>query len=178
MPMLTKCCNCSFHSYLFRRLSIYLQWLVSTVVFNNFAVVVVVLIEVMAVPRVSHTKASVIGSTITIPITNGKLNLGTWQGIYLTEVCCYYYLSQSDALPLAKIWSLVPELCSYTSHRGHHTVSTNSYGYTEKKFTQRDLLFIHRFKTVSSIDAYANVAFLLWSLVRLFTRHSRSLEAN
>ncbi|KAF8310970.1 hypothetical protein DL93DRAFT_2032036, partial [Clavulina sp. PMI_390] len=36
-------------------------------------------------PDVSHTKASVIGSTITIPITNGKLNLGTWQGIYLTE---------------------------------------------------------------------------------------------
>ena len=35
---------------------------------------------------VSHTKASVVGSTISIPITNGELNLGTWQGIYLTEV--------------------------------------------------------------------------------------------
>ncbi|KAH0590617.1 hypothetical protein H2248_000749 [Termitomyces sp. 'cryptogamus'] len=34
---------------------------------------------------VSHTKASLIGSSISIPITNGKLNLGTWQGIYLTE---------------------------------------------------------------------------------------------
>lgn len=34
---------------------------------------------------VSHTKSSLIGSTISIPITNGKLNLGTWQGIYLTE---------------------------------------------------------------------------------------------
>ncbi|KAJ7291782.1 hypothetical protein C8J57DRAFT_1273933 [Mycena rebaudengoi] len=34
---------------------------------------------------VSHTKASLIGSSITIPITNGRLNLGTWQGIYLTE---------------------------------------------------------------------------------------------
>ncbi|KIJ21660.1 hypothetical protein PAXINDRAFT_63764 [Paxillus involutus ATCC 200175] len=36
-------------------------------------------------PEVSHTKASLIGSTISVPITNGHLNLGTWQGIYLTE---------------------------------------------------------------------------------------------
>ncbi|THV04847.1 hypothetical protein K435DRAFT_746138 [Dendrothele bispora CBS 962.96] len=33
----------------------------------------------------SHTKTSLVGPTISIPITNGKLNLGTWQGIYLTE---------------------------------------------------------------------------------------------
>ncbi|KIJ68346.1 hypothetical protein HYDPIDRAFT_81299 [Hydnomerulius pinastri MD-312] len=36
-------------------------------------------------PEVSHTKASLIGATISVPITNGRLNLGTWQGIYLTE---------------------------------------------------------------------------------------------
>ncbi|KAJ3788023.1 hypothetical protein GGU10DRAFT_263769 [Lentinula aff. detonsa] len=35
--------------------------------------------------RVSHTKSSLVGSTVSIPITNGSLNLGTWQGIYLTE---------------------------------------------------------------------------------------------
>jgi len=34
---------------------------------------------------VSHTKTSLIGCTLTIPITDGRLNLGTWQGIYLTE---------------------------------------------------------------------------------------------
>ncbi|KAJ8596969.1 hypothetical protein M405DRAFT_38031 [Rhizopogon salebrosus TDB-379] len=34
---------------------------------------------------VSHTKTSLIGATISIPITDGRLNLGTWQGIYLTE---------------------------------------------------------------------------------------------
>ncbi|KAJ6519907.1 hypothetical protein C8R45DRAFT_953213 [Mycena sanguinolenta] len=34
---------------------------------------------------VSHTKASLVGSSISIPITNCRLNLGTWQGIYLTE---------------------------------------------------------------------------------------------
>lgn len=33
----------------------------------------------------AHLKASLIGSTLTIPITNGRLNLGTWQGIYLCE---------------------------------------------------------------------------------------------
>jgi thiamine phosphate synthase YjbQ (UPF0047 family) len=29
---------------------------------------------------VSHTKTSLIGATISIPITDGRLNLGTWQG--------------------------------------------------------------------------------------------------
>jgi len=33
----------------------------------------------------AHIKASIFGNTITIPIKNGKLNLGTWQGIYLCE---------------------------------------------------------------------------------------------
>lgn len=33
----------------------------------------------------SHIKASILGSNLTIPITNGKFNLGTWQGIYLCE---------------------------------------------------------------------------------------------
>ncbi|KAF8078526.1 hypothetical protein FPV67DRAFT_1571462 [Lyophyllum atratum] len=34
---------------------------------------------------VSHTKASLVGSSISVPITDGNLNLGAWQGIYLTE---------------------------------------------------------------------------------------------
>ena len=33
----------------------------------------------------AHIKASLMGSSVTIPITNGKLNLGIWQGIYLCE---------------------------------------------------------------------------------------------
>lgn len=33
----------------------------------------------------AHIKASLIGSSVTIPIKNHKLNLGTWQGIYLCE---------------------------------------------------------------------------------------------
>jgi len=33
----------------------------------------------------AHIKSSLVGSSISIPITNGKLNLGTWQGIYLCE---------------------------------------------------------------------------------------------
>lgn len=33
----------------------------------------------------AHLKASLLGSSVTIPITNGRLNLGTWQGIYLGE---------------------------------------------------------------------------------------------
>ncbi|HLV63618.1 secondary thiamine-phosphate synthase enzyme YjbQ [Galbibacter sp.] len=33
----------------------------------------------------AHIKSSVLGSSVNIPITNGKLNLGIWQGIYLCE---------------------------------------------------------------------------------------------
>jgi len=32
-----------------------------------------------------HAKSSLLGVSLTIPITDGKLNLGTWQGIYLGE---------------------------------------------------------------------------------------------
>ncbi|QIB65868.1 secondary thiamine-phosphate synthase enzyme YjbQ [Kineobactrum salinum] len=33
----------------------------------------------------AHLKASLLGSSVSIPITNGQLNMGTWQGIYLCE---------------------------------------------------------------------------------------------
>lgn len=33
----------------------------------------------------AHIKSSLLGNSITVPITNGRLNLGTWQGIYLCE---------------------------------------------------------------------------------------------
>lgn len=33
----------------------------------------------------AHIKASLLGSSIELPITNGKLNIGIWQGIYLCE---------------------------------------------------------------------------------------------
>ena len=33
----------------------------------------------------AHVKASMMGSSVTVPISDGRLNLGTWQGIYLCE---------------------------------------------------------------------------------------------
>ncbi|RPD99532.1 YjbQ family protein [Aureibaculum marinum] len=33
----------------------------------------------------AHIKSSLLGTSIQIPITDGKLNLGIWQGIYLCE---------------------------------------------------------------------------------------------
>ncbi len=33
----------------------------------------------------AHIKSSMLGYSLTVPITNGRLNLGTWQGIYLCE---------------------------------------------------------------------------------------------
>ncbi len=33
----------------------------------------------------SHIKSVLLGSSISIPVTNGRLNFGTWQGIYLCE---------------------------------------------------------------------------------------------
>jgi secondary thiamine-phosphate synthase enzyme len=33
----------------------------------------------------AHTKASLMGSSVTIPLAGGRLQLGTWQGVYLAE---------------------------------------------------------------------------------------------
>lgn len=33
----------------------------------------------------AHIKASLVGYSVTIPITNGRLNMGIWQGLYLCE---------------------------------------------------------------------------------------------
>jgi secondary thiamine-phosphate synthase enzyme len=33
----------------------------------------------------AHLKGSMLGFEVNIPITNGRLNLGTWQGVYLCE---------------------------------------------------------------------------------------------
>ena len=33
----------------------------------------------------AHLKASLLGSCVSIPIKNGELNVGTWQGVYLGE---------------------------------------------------------------------------------------------
>lgn len=33
----------------------------------------------------AHIKASLMGTSVQIPITDGKLNLGIWQGVYLCE---------------------------------------------------------------------------------------------
>ena len=33
----------------------------------------------------AHLKSSILGSSLTVPVTSGRLNMGTWQGIYLGE---------------------------------------------------------------------------------------------
>lgn len=33
----------------------------------------------------AHAKSSIIGTQLTLPVTNGRFNIGMWQGIYLCE---------------------------------------------------------------------------------------------
>ena len=33
----------------------------------------------------AHLKSSILGASVTVPLTQGRLNMGTWQGIYLCE---------------------------------------------------------------------------------------------
>jgi len=33
----------------------------------------------------AHIKSSMFGPSVTIPVSNGRLNLGTWQGVFLCE---------------------------------------------------------------------------------------------
>jgi secondary thiamine-phosphate synthase enzyme len=37
----------------------------------------------------AHAKSVLSGVSLTIPITNGRLNMGTWQGVYLNEYRSY-----------------------------------------------------------------------------------------
>ncbi len=33
----------------------------------------------------AHVKASLVGSSVTVPVIDGRLSLGTWQGVYFCE---------------------------------------------------------------------------------------------
>jgi secondary thiamine-phosphate synthase enzyme len=33
----------------------------------------------------AHLKSSILGSSVSVPVSDGRFNLGTWQGIYLCE---------------------------------------------------------------------------------------------
>ncbi len=33
----------------------------------------------------AHVKASLVGSSVTVPVENGRLQLGTWQGVFFAE---------------------------------------------------------------------------------------------
>lgn len=37
----------------------------------------------------AHAKSSIVGVSLSIPVTKGKLNMGVWQGIYLCEFRLY-----------------------------------------------------------------------------------------
>jgi len=48
----------------------------------------------------AHIKAALLGSSLTIPVTGGRLSLGTWQGIYL----CEHRDSASGRELIATVW--------------------------------------------------------------------------
>ena len=48
----------------------------------------------------AHIKSVLVGSAVSIPITDGRLNLGTWQGIYLCEF-------RSEAPPRKLVMTLI-----------------------------------------------------------------------
>jgi secondary thiamine-phosphate synthase enzyme len=33
----------------------------------------------------AHIKSALVGASVSVPITEGKMNLGTWQGVWLME---------------------------------------------------------------------------------------------
>ncbi len=49
----------------------------------------------------AHIKSTLVGASVTIPISAGKLNLGTWQGIYL----CEFRNNGGKRMLVATVWS-------------------------------------------------------------------------
>ena len=52
-----------------------------------FSVVIVTLCKspFVRIFQPAHVKACFLGSNLTVPVSDGKLNLGTWQGVWLCE---------------------------------------------------------------------------------------------
>ena len=50
----------------------------------------------------AHVKSSLLGASVLVPVTEGRLNLGTWQGIYLAE-------HRDDATPRRLVLTLQGE---------------------------------------------------------------------
>ena len=50
----------------------------------------------------AHVKSSLLGASVLVPVTKGRLNLGTWQGIYLAE-------HRDDATPRRLVLTLQGE---------------------------------------------------------------------
>src|ERR671937_1272446 len=48
----------------------------------------------------AHVKAALLGPTLSLPVTDGRLALGTWQGIYL----CEHRERGGPRTPLATLW--------------------------------------------------------------------------
>jgi len=59
----------------------------------------------------AHIKASIIGSSCFIPVENGKLQLGTWQGIFFCEF---------DGPRSREVWISFLHSCSRESGPGFH----------------------------------------------------------
>ena len=61
----------------------------------------------------AHAKSSLVGASLSIPITDGRLNLGTWQGIYLCE-----FRNHGGGRRI--VATIIPQPRRRTAHRGYH----------------------------------------------------------
>ena len=63
----------------------------------------------------AHAKSTLSGVSITIPITDGRLNLGTWQGIYFCEYRNYGGSSGLYYLTIVVVMPFYPQSMGYQS---------------------------------------------------------------
>ena len=75
----------------------------------------------------AHAKSSLVGASLSIPITDGRLNLGTWQGIYLCEFRNHgggrrIVVPSSENNSGNRLWRREAETVSetFSSFSGHH----------------------------------------------------------
>ena len=52
----------------------------------------------------AHLKSTIIGNTVSIPISNGQLNIGIWQGIYLCEHRSHIHNRKIVATIYGELW--------------------------------------------------------------------------
>ena len=98
----------------------------------------------------AHAKATIIGVSLTIPITEGRLNMGIWQGIYLCEFRNHgggrkiVATVMGDFLRQGNILNALNYICSFLFSNEFSSVFKNWYKVKKRVLIKVELIYFFK----------------------------------